>query len=260
MSMVSGITKSQPSCPSPGKMRIVLLATLAALAAAGEAWDYEENVAVLDGDNFDVFLASQEYTIIEFYAPWCGHCKTLAPEWAAAAGKTRKLNPQVILAKVDADKNKELAERFDVSGYPTIKIFRGGKPEDYDGPRETKGIVSFVKKAVGITGAGSLTKVASSEELTKLVGDGFALVGLFREPVKASAMFGVFSEVASDLPSYTSKPLKAAYSTATLGFKNVPAILLYTPGAAEPLSYKIPRKRDEFTEDALVEWLQNHIK
>ncbi|EOD28740.1 hypothetical protein EMIHUDRAFT_49401, partial [Emiliania huxleyi CCMP1516] len=62
--------------------------------------------------------------LVEFYAPWCGHCKSLAPEWAAAAKKTRKYCP---LAKVDADEHKSLAERFDVSGYPTIKTFKKGE-------------------------------------------------------------------------------------------------------------------------------------
>ena len=80
--------------------------------AAAEDWQYEESVAVLDENNFDAFITSQKYTIVEFYAPWCGHCKSLAPEWAAAAGKTRKLNPAVILAKVDADQHKDLAERY----------------------------------------------------------------------------------------------------------------------------------------------------
>ena len=54
-------------------MRASFLSALVVGALAGDAWDYEENVAVLDLNNFDVFLASQEYTIVEFYAPWCGH-------------------------------------------------------------------------------------------------------------------------------------------------------------------------------------------
>ena len=80
-------------------------------------------------------------------------------------------------------------------------------------------------------------------------------------------MFGVFGEVASELPSYSSKPLKAAYSAsysadpvaASVGVKTPPAILLYTPGAAEPHRYPIPRRKDEFTEDALVEWIQKNV-
>ena len=102
----------------------------------------------------------------EFYAPWCGHCKSLAPEWAAAAAKVKKLSPQVLLAKVDADQHKELAERYGVEGYPTIKVFEKGKASDYEGPREAKGIVRYVKEALGITGsAGSVAKVKTPAEV-----------------------------------------------------------------------------------------------
>ena len=202
-------------------------------------------------------------------APWCGHCKSLAPEWAAAAGKTRKLNPPVILAKVDADSHRELAEKFDVSGYPTIKEFTKGKDAEYDGPREAKGIVKYVKKAVGITGgAGSLARVKTADEAKAVVAEtGHALLGLFREPVSASSMFKVFEEVASELSSYTSAPLKAAYAASyganpvaeAFGAKAVPALLLLRPGK-EPLSMPIPRKREEFTEDAIVDWLKEHVE
>ena len=244
---------------------VALLPLIVSLVAAGEAWEYEDNVAVLDANNFDAFIASQEYTIVEFYAPWCGHCKSLAPEWAAAASKTRKLDPPVVLAKADADQHRSLAEKYDVSGFPTIKIFKGGRMVDYDGPRERKGIVSFVKKELGITGAASLTKLASADALAEHIADngGWALVGLFREPTKASAMFTVFSEVASELSTSAKKKLKAAYSAsyandpvaASLGIKTLPAILLFRPGSEKPLSYTIPRRREDFTEDALDEWI-----
>jgi protein disulfide-isomerase-like protein len=105
--------------------RAVLFCVLAA-AAADVA--YDDSVAVLDPTNFDSFLEGKAFTLVEFYAPWCGHCKSLAPEWAAAAKKTLKLSPPVILAKVDADAHRDLAERFGISGYPTIKIFKDGTP------------------------------------------------------------------------------------------------------------------------------------
>jgi len=203
-------------------------------------------------------------SLLEFYAPWCGHCKSLAPEWASAAAKTKKLNPPVKLAKVDADAHSDLAQKYDVSGYPTIKIFKNGKAEEYEGPRESKGIVSFVKKAVGITGgAASMTKLKTEAELKAITDGGITLLGIFREPVTASAIYRTFSEVASELPTYTDKKVTVAYSASystdpiatALGVKQVPALMLLSPGK-EPVLMKIPRKRDEFTEDALTDWLK----
>ena len=245
------------------------LTVVAVLCSAAFAVVTEENVAVLDPSNFDEFIGAQSFTIVEFYAPWCGHCKSLEPEWAAAAGKTLQLNPPVRLAKVDADAHRELGEKYGVSGFPTIKIFKDGKPEEYEGPREAKGIVKFVKEALGLAGASSLLRLKTADEAAALQAEtGYALIGLFREPVKASSMFKTFAEVASELNVYTSKPVKAAYSAsysadpvaAALGVKTPPALLLIRPGAAEPIAMPIPRKRDEFTEDAVVDWLKAQLK
>jgi len=62
--------------------------------------------------------------LIEFYAPWCGHCKKLAPEYSKAALeiKSRGLN-NIALAKVDATVEKEASDQFDIKGFPTILYF-----------------------------------------------------------------------------------------------------------------------------------------
>lgn len=62
--------------------------------------------------------------MIEFYAPWCGHCKKLAPEWNEAA---TAMKGKVKFGKVDATVEKRLASRFGVQGYPTIKYWKYGK-------------------------------------------------------------------------------------------------------------------------------------
>lgn len=57
----------------------------------------------------------------------CGHCKTLAPEYEKAASELATSHPSVSLIKVDATEHDGLSSKHDVTGFPTLKIFRDGK-------------------------------------------------------------------------------------------------------------------------------------
>ncbi|XP_029445335.1 protein disulfide-isomerase A4 [Rhinatrema bivittatum] len=108
-----------------------------------------EATIVLTKDNFDEVVNNADIILVEFYAPWCGHCKKLAPEYEKAAEELSKRTPPILLAKVDATAETEIAGRFSVSGYPTLKIFRRGKSFDYNGPREKYGIVDYMTDQAG---------------------------------------------------------------------------------------------------------------
>ncbi|XAR52702.1 Protein disulfide-isomerase [Bertholletia excelsa] len=109
------------------------------------------DVVVLTPDNFDaVVLDETKDVMVEFYAPWCGHCKHLAPTYEKVA-TAFKLEEDVVIANLDADKHKDLAEKYGVSGYPTLKFFpKSNKAgEDYDGERELEDFVTFINERCG---------------------------------------------------------------------------------------------------------------
>jgi protein disulfide isomerase family A protein 3 len=121
----------------------LLLSSLLALASA--------SVLDLVDTDFDSKLADIDTALVMFYAPWCGHCKKLKPEFQKAAKTLLANDPPVTLAQVDCTEGgKGTCGRFEVRGYPTVKIFKGGElSSDYNGPREAGGIVKTMKSQVG---------------------------------------------------------------------------------------------------------------
>lgn len=99
--------------------------------------------------------------MVEFYAPWCGHCKTLAPEYAKAAELLKSYSSKAVLAKVDATEAKLTANDFQLQGFPTIKFFINGKPIEYKGGRTTNDILDWIERKTGPPS----TLVASPSEL-----------------------------------------------------------------------------------------------
>jgi protein disulfide-isomerase A1 len=132
------------------------------------------NVLVLDETNFQEALEANEKILVEFYAPWCGHCKKLEPEWKKAA--TTLQDSAIKIAKVDATEAKNLAQEYGIKGFPTIKYFNKGKVSDYNGGRTEKDIVAWVNKKAGP----SAKRISSKAELEKLKEDHEAFVlGVF---------------------------------------------------------------------------------
>jgi protein disulfide isomerase len=125
------------------KIYLLFITVLATVFAEVEKEDY---VLVLTDDNFDEELAKHNNILVELYAPWCGHCKKLAPKYAAAAKELSELETPLYIAKVDATVHKKLATRFEIKGYPKLFFFKNGVKNEYPGKRETSAIVQYMLK------------------------------------------------------------------------------------------------------------------
>ncbi|CAB4022914.1 disulfide-isomerase 2-like [Paramuricea clavata] len=166
------------------KLYVLLMVALVGTVFCEDEITEEENVLVLTKDNFEGALAKHNHILVEFYAPWCGHCKALAPEYASAAGTLKEQGSEIKLGKVDATIHTELATKFGVQGYPTIKFFKGGKPVEYGGGRTANDIVSWLVKKTGPPAK----SLETSDDVKKFIEEReVAVVGFFGDVESAEA-------------------------------------------------------------------------
>lgn len=106
----------------------------------------EDEVLVLTDSNFEQTINGPNPVLVKFYAPWCGHCKAMAPEYIKLAETVKKENYPFVIAEIDATANGESARKYGVQGYPTIKFFIGGQSIDYNKDRKVDAFIEFMKK------------------------------------------------------------------------------------------------------------------
>jgi len=157
-------------------MKCVLLIALFALAHC--EIKEEEDVMVVTTDNWDEAVKDTDTVLVEFYAPWCGHCQSLAPEYAKAAKSLKDAKSEIKLGKVDATIETKLAEKYGIQGFPTLKFFKKGKVIEYNGGRTDTEIVSWLNKKTGPPAKIIETK----EEIAKFLEPrDIAIVGFFAD-------------------------------------------------------------------------------
>lgn len=145
------------------RLRTLFLPALTLLGAVQAA------VVDLNVDNFDeLVLKSNKPALVEFFAPWCGHCKSLAPVYEELAGQFASSSDKVLIAKVDADNHKSLGKKFGITGFPTLKWFDGKSetPEDYTGGRDLDSLSKWVSDKTGIKAKTKATPPSAVEMLT----------------------------------------------------------------------------------------------
>ena len=127
---------------------LALVSSSSTTAAAAASF-----VQDLTPSNFDdIVLKSGKPSLVEFFAPWCGHCKNLAPTWEELATAFSGSSDKVTVAKVDADQHKTLGQRFGVKGFPTLKWFDGKSetPVDYSGGRDLESLSAWITDKTGV--------------------------------------------------------------------------------------------------------------
>jgi len=159
---------------------LIILFFAAAVTLASDVLEFTDA-------NFQEKVSEHDVILVEFYAPWCGHCKRLAPEYEKAATSLKSNDPSIYLAKVDCTAEKATCDKFGVGGFPTLKIFRHGElSSDYEGPREADGIVKYMRSQAGP----SSKEINTVQELEKFIShDEHAIVGFFQKESKLKDAF-----------------------------------------------------------------------
>ncbi|KAK6581480.1 hypothetical protein PZA11_006171 [Diplocarpon coronariae] len=179
----------------------LVFAGLATLCAA------ESAVIDLIPGNFDKIVLSGKPALVEFFAPWCGHCKSLAPVYEQLASDFSFAKDKVTIAKVDADAEKTLGKRFGIQGFPTIKFFNGKDetPEDYEGGRDLESLTEFITKKTSVKAkkakaAASSVEMLSDQTFKEQVGSDKDVLVAFTAPWcgHCKSLAPIWEKVASD--------------------------------------------------------------
>lgn len=178
-------------------LKACLLLAAVSVILADEQIKSEDGVIILTKDNFKTVLGDNQYILVEFYAPWCGHCKALAPEYAKAAKLLEDKELNVKLGKVDATEEPELAEEHGIRGYPTLKFFRNGSPIEYGGGRQADDIVAWLSKKIG-PAASELETVEDAQKFVKE--NTVSVIGFF--PDRESDLAKAFLSAANAIDEY----------------------------------------------------------
>ena len=123
-------------------MRFAALAACATLATS--------EVVELTASNYELTVGGELPVFVKFYAPWCGHCKRIAPDWERLA-EDATLKDKIIIAKIDCTVEEAPCTKGGVKGYPTLKLFEKHQDtaERYEGGRTFDDLREFIGESLG---------------------------------------------------------------------------------------------------------------
>jgi protein disulfide-isomerase A6 len=224
-----------------------IFGSLLALATSTLAfYTKEDPILEINPNNWErEVIKSDQVVLAEFYAPWCGHCRNLAPQYKKAAEKLKGL-AKVVAVNCDEDTNKRICGQMGIQGFPTVKVFHptsvdptGVKPTrqtitDYQGPRSAKPIVDFVLgKVIDV-----VKKIHNTEEMDAFINDTtFTRAILFTNKMKTPILFQslalqyskriLLGEVKDSVTEVVSK----------YNIEKFPSVVVFNKDTTEPIVY-----------------------
>ncbi|KAF9345884.1 protein disulfide isomerase (PDI) protein [Mortierella sp. AD094] len=219
----------------------------------------KDRVVDITTQNFQAeVIDSNHLVMVEFYAPWCGHCKNLAPQYKAAADN---LHGIVKMGAIDCDndKNKPICAQYKIEGFPTIKVFpanRSGKrgvkyPKDYQGERSAKAIVDFLVKMLPndiklVSSNPSSEKVTNVDEFVANESEPRAL--LFTKKLTSSSMYKGLATDMKDRMIVAEMRTPSDEVLKKFNVQSAPALVVFPKGSQEPINFSGDLKRDPISE------------
>ncbi|XP_075717221.1 protein disulfide-isomerase A6 isoform X2 [Rhinoderma darwinii] len=268
--------------------RILLGAVICSLFVAARCmYSAGDDVVTLTSSNFQKeVVQSDSLWLVEFYAPWCGHCQRLTPDWKKAATALKGI---VKIGAIDCDQHKTLAGQYEIRGFPTIKVFGANKnkPEDYQGGRTSEAIVdgalnalkSLVKDRLSGRGgghdSGKQKTYGGKKEVIELTDDNFDKQVLNGDDVWLVEFFAPWcghcknlepewAAAASEIAEQTKGKVKLGAVDATVhqglssryGIRGFPTIKIFQKGE-DPVDYEGGRTKADIVARALDLFSQN---
>ncbi|KAM5342570.1 hypothetical protein ACJ41O_013536 [Fusarium nematophilum] len=242
-----------------------VLSALAASVAAKSA------VIELIPSNFDnIVLKSGKPTLVEFFAPWCGHCKTLAPVYEELAFAYEHAKDKVQIAKVDADAQRELGKRFGIQGFPTLKYFDGksDKPQDYKSGRDIDSLTDFIVEKTGVKPKKKLEMPSevvylNDASFAEAIGSDKNVLVAFTAPWcgHCKNLAPTWEDLATDfindknvlIAKVDAEAANSKAVTQEQGVKSYPTIKWFPAGSKEAVAYEGGRSEKDF-----IEWINEH--
>ncbi|KAI5807015.1 disulfide isomerase-like protein [Geopyxis carbonaria] len=241
------------------------------LSIASLAVATASNVITLTPKNFDdVIMKSGKPALVEFFAPWCGHCKKLAPVWEELADSYAGRKDHITIAKVDCDEHKSIGKRFGIQGFPTLKYFdgKGSDPIPYESGRDTESFQKFIAEQAGVK---AKVKKALPSNVVVLTDSNFAsvvngaknvLVEFYAPwcghckslaPIYETLARNFASEEDLIIAKFDADAANGKETAMKMGITGFPTLKWFPKGSTEPTAYEGARN-----EAAFVKFLNEH--